>query len=137
MHESSYSCNSLRTTTAYSPIQFVKPSVSVTKIGHKTVLGHHPPVVSSSQLNRCRSRRELNHDIGGPVPEPATAREQPAKELVFFPSISLVNSMPVVPEHVMQMTQTTSWDKVSKGGRRLDDRIKSAKCLVRRKPHHE
>ena len=92
------------------------------------------------RLKLCRklySRMELKHDIGGPVPEPAMAREQPAKELVFFPSISLVNSMPVLPEHLFQMTQTTSWEKVSKGGRRLDDRIKSAKRLVRNNPPQE
>ncbi|XP_064623262.1 uncharacterized protein LOC135485317 isoform X4 [Lineus longissimus] len=55
----------------------------------------------------------------------------------FFPSISLVNSMPVRPDDVLQIAKTRDWDFVSKGGRRLDDRIKSAKsrtCLRLRTP---
>ncbi|KAI0239141.1 hypothetical protein LSAT2_010110 [Lamellibrachia satsuma] len=49
----------------------------------------------------------------------------------FFPSISLVNSMPVRPEDVMQIARTRNWDVVCTGGRRLDDRIKSAKVQFR------
>ena len=49
----------------------------------------------------------------------------------FFPSISLVNSMPVRPEDVVRIASTaTSWEAVAQGGRALDARVKSAK-----KPH--
>ncbi|KAK2187817.1 hypothetical protein NP493_153g02003 [Ridgeia piscesae] len=49
----------------------------------------------------------------------------------FFPSICLVNSMPVRPEDVMQIARTRDWGVVCTGGRRLDDRIKSAKVQIR------
>ncbi|XP_052275180.1 uncharacterized protein LOC127874696 isoform X4 [Dreissena polymorpha] len=45
----------------------------------------------------------------------------------FFPSINLVSSMPVRPDDVLTYTRTRSWECVSKGGRRLDDRVTSAK----------
>ena len=45
----------------------------------------------------------------------------------FFPSINLVSSMPVRPDDVLTYSKTKDWESVSKGGRRLDDRIKSAK----------
>ncbi len=80
---------------------------------------------------------DLVYEPGGQLPEPHTERDQPAKGLVFFPSISLVNSMPVIPEHAMEMTKHSSWDAVRKGGRRLDDRVKSAKSLVRTSVTHE
>ena len=50
----------------------------------------------------------------------------------FFPSINLVSSMPVRPDDVLTYTKTKNWESVSKGGRRLDDRITSAK--YRREP---
>lgn len=52
----------------------------------------------------------------------------------FFPSISLVNSMPVYPDQLLQIAATTSWEFVSKGGRRLDDRVKSAKVRIEKSP---
>jgi len=45
----------------------------------------------------------------------------------FFPSINLVSSMPVRPDDVLTYTKTKNWDSVSKGGRRLDARVTSAK----------
>ncbi|KAL4237950.1 hypothetical protein ACF0H5_002660 [Mactra antiquata] len=45
----------------------------------------------------------------------------------FFPSINLVSSMPVRPDDVLTYTRTKNWESVSKGGRRLDDRVSSAK----------
>ncbi|WAR18878.1 hypothetical protein MAR_000716, partial [Mya arenaria] len=45
----------------------------------------------------------------------------------FFPSINLVSSMPVRPDDVLTYTRTKNWESVSKGGRRLDDRVTSAK----------
>lgn len=45
----------------------------------------------------------------------------------FLPSISLVNSMPVRPDDVLTYSKTKSWDFLSKGGRKLDSRISSAK----------
>ena len=73
---------------------------------------------------------ELKHE--GLRPDPLHMSETSVS--CFFPSISLVNSMPVIPEELMQIARTTSWDQVSKGGRKLDDRVKSAKPSVRRKP---
>ena len=49
----------------------------------------------------------------------------------FFPSISLVNSMPVRPDDVLQIAQTRNWNVVCTGGRRLDDRVKSAKVQLK------
>jgi len=37
--------------------------------------------------------------------------------------------MPVQPEKLLKIAQTTSWEKVSKMGRHLDERVKSAKAL--------
>ncbi|KAK3093892.1 hypothetical protein FSP39_021520 [Pinctada imbricata] len=45
----------------------------------------------------------------------------------FLPSISLVNSLPVKPDDVLTYTRTKNWDFISKGGRKLDSRISSAK----------
>ncbi|XP_078313752.1 uncharacterized protein LOC111129190 isoform X10 [Crassostrea virginica] len=45
----------------------------------------------------------------------------------FLPSISLVNSMPVRPDDVLTYSKTKSWDFLSRGGRKLDSRISSAK----------
>ena len=54
----------------------------------------------------------------------------------FFPSISLVNSMPVRAEQIMHIACSTGWDSISKGGRKLDDRIKSAKPKLDWRPTH-
>ena len=51
----------------------------------------------------------------------------------FFPSISLVNSMPVRADQIMQIANSMGWETVSKGGRRLDDRVKSAKPRIRKR----
>ncbi|PAA92558.1 hypothetical protein BOX15_Mlig019187g2 [Macrostomum lignano] len=45
----------------------------------------------------------------------------------IFPSLSLVNSMPVRPDLAHNLAITESWDRVRAGGRQLDDRIRSAK----------
>ncbi|XP_069117342.1 regulator of G-protein signaling 22-like isoform X3 [Argopecten irradians] len=52
--------------------------------------------------------------------------------LPFFPSISLVNSMPVRPDDVLTYSKTKNWEFISQGGRRLDNRVTSAK--VRQMP---
>ncbi|KAK3576327.1 hypothetical protein CHS0354_039734 [Potamilus streckersoni] len=56
------------------------------------------------------------------------------ESMSFFPSISVVNSMPVRPDDVLSYSMTKSWDFVSKGGRRLDDRVTSAKFSRRQAP---
>ena len=73
---------------------------------------------------------ELKHE--GPIP--AMDPQPQLTASCFFPSISLVNSMPVIPEELLQIARTTSWEHVSKGGRKLDDRVKSAKPNLRMKP---
>ncbi|XP_033734034.1 uncharacterized protein LOC117323122 isoform X2 [Pecten maximus] len=47
--------------------------------------------------------------------------------LPFFPSISLVNSMPVRPDDVLTYSKTKNWEYISQGGRCLDNRVTSAK----------
>ncbi|XP_074646346.1 uncharacterized protein LOC141902488 [Tubulanus polymorphus] len=46
---------------------------------------------------------------------------------VLFPSISLVNSIPVKPDDILSIVKTMKWDFISQAGRKLDSRIKSAK----------
>ena len=77
-------------------------------------------------------RVELNPDAPIEPRHPINLRD--FSGMCFFPSISLVNSMPVKPEDVLQIAKTTSWEVVSKGGRQLDERIKSAKTFKRQKP---
>ncbi|KAL5009301.1 hypothetical protein ScPMuIL_014882 [Solemya velum] len=50
--------------------------------------------------------------------------------LPFFPSISLVNSMPVHPEDILSFSRTKTWDIVCRCGHGFDQRIKSAKTMV-------
>ncbi|CAH1792455.1 unnamed protein product [Owenia fusiformis] len=45
----------------------------------------------------------------------------------FFPSISLVNSLPVRAEEVLHAARTCDWEFIRKSGRALDNRVKSAK----------
>ncbi len=54
----------------------------------------------------------------------------------IFPSLSLANSMPVRPDVAYNMARVGSWDQVRAGGRRLDDRIKSAQPLRLIGPTH-
>jgi hypothetical protein len=49
----------------------------------------------------------------------------------FFPSINLVNSMPVKAEDLFDIVQTKNWESVSRWGRGLDERVKSAKFTVK------
>ena len=76
---------------------------------------------------------ELHQEGAGLLPEERLLLEKEATASCFFPSISLVNSMPVKADDVLHIAQTTNWDTVSKGGRRLDDRVKSAKLHIRNK----
>lgn len=48
----------------------------------------------------------------------------------FFPSISLVSSMPVLPDDVLTYSKTKNWEHLSQGGRRLDSRVTSAKLKM-------
>ncbi|XP_076099180.1 uncharacterized protein LOC143068768 isoform X15 [Mytilus galloprovincialis] len=52
----------------------------------------------------------------------------------FFPSISLVSSMPVLPDDVLTFSKTKNWEHLSQGGRRLDSRITSAKFKIGQAP---
>ncbi|XP_063428007.1 uncharacterized protein LOC134711377 isoform X3 [Mytilus trossulus] len=52
----------------------------------------------------------------------------------FFPSISLVSSMPVLPDDVLTFSKTKNWEHLSQGGRRLDSRISSAKFKMGQAP---
>lgn len=52
----------------------------------------------------------------------------------FFPSISLVSSMPVLPDDVLTFSKTKNWEHLSQGGRRLDSRISSAKFKIGQAP---
>ncbi|XP_071159348.1 regulator of G-protein signaling 22-like isoform X29 [Mytilus edulis] len=61
--------------------------------------------------------------------------EQSAKTFTpFFPSISLVSSMPVLPDDVLTFSKTKNWEHLSQGGRRLDSRISSAKFKIGQAP---
>ena len=63
--------------------------------------------------------------------EPKTKEEK--RSVAMFPSICLANSMPVRPDDLLHIAQTTNWDMVSKSGRRLDERVKSGRALSRAK----
>lgn len=52
----------------------------------------------------------------------------------FFPSISLVSSMPVLPDDVLTYSKTKNWEHLSQGGRRLDSRVTSAKFKMGQAP---
>ena len=63
------------------------------------------------------------------ITEPMTKEEK--RSVAMFPSICLANSMPVRPDDLLHIAQTTNWESVSKGGRRLDDRVKSGRAVSR------
>ena len=62
-----------------------------------------------------------------PMIEPITKEEK--RSVAMFPSICLANSMPVRPDDLLQIAETANWDMVFKGGRRLDDRVKSGRAV--------
>ncbi|ELU03775.1 hypothetical protein CAPTEDRAFT_221083 [Capitella teleta] len=49
----------------------------------------------------------------------------------FFPSINLVNSMPVKADDLLDIARTKNWESISCWGRSLDKRVKSAKVQIR------
>ena len=49
----------------------------------------------------------------------------------FFPSISLVNSLPVKADDLLDIARTKDWECISRYGRGLDERVKSAKVSIR------
>ncbi|XP_062595139.1 regulator of G-protein signaling 22-like isoform X4 [Saccostrea cucullata] len=75
-------------------------------------------------MERLRELRDIGNIMGikGIKVENSMRKITP-----FLPSISLVNSMPVRPDDVLTYSKTKSWDFLSRGGRKLDSRISSAK----------